>query len=249
MGIQRHPVSVPGGCSACPIRAATLYGGAPELAARIDRLRTGIRTFDARRTICREGEPVQELFTLFDGWAMRFKMLPDGRRQNLAVLLPGDAISLSGLWSERQEFSVQALTPVSLCVFDRATLREFVRSQPDLEWRIGGLMAREIGQLEERLTYLGKCTAHERVARLIINIHKRLAARKLVDGPVFDFPLRQQHIGDSLGLTAVHVSRVLRELRDAGLIERRDRKLAILNYEGLEAIARGGGETAGRRSL
>jgi CRP/FNR family transcriptional regulator len=224
-------------CDLCPVRTLTPYGDAPSLVAEIARLRTGTRQLRARRTLYREGEPIRDVYTLFDGWAIRFKILPDGRRQILTVLLPGDAISLPSLWTDRLDFSVQALTAVSLCVFDRVAMIEFLRSRPDLEWRIGRLLAREVGLLEQRLTDLGRCTAHERIARLIIRLYLRLAERNATDGLSFEFPLRQQHIGDALGLTAVHVSRVLRELRAARLIERNGPKLTILDYDGLKAVA------------
>jgi len=240
MGIVRKTLKLPGSCGSCPIGAATAYGNGPGVAAEIAQLRSGTRQFRARRTLYREGEIVRHVYTLFDGWAIRFKILPDGRRQILTILLPGDVISLPSLWTDRLDFSVQALTAVSLCVFDRAAMIEFVRSRPDLEWRMGDLLCREVGLLEQRLTDLGRRTAHERIARLIIRIHERLAARNATDGLTFDFPLRQQHIGDVLGLTAVHVSRVLRQLEAAGLIERSSQKLGILNHDGLKAIAAGG---------
>jgi CRP-like cAMP-binding protein len=240
MGISRKIVNPPSGCKACPVRTMAVYGDAPELTAEIARLRTGTRLLPARRILYREGEPIRDVYTLFDGWAIRFKILPDGRRQILTVLLPGDVISLPSLWTDRLDFSVQAVTAVSLCVFDRAAMIEFLRSRPDLEWRVGSLLAREVGLLEQRLTDLGRRTAHERIARLILRLYVRLAERDATDGPSFEFPLRQQHIGDVLGLTAVHVSRVLRELRDARLIERNGSKLTILDYGGLEAIASGG---------
>jgi len=244
MGIIRKALTLPGHCRSCPVGAATAYGDAPGIVAQIAQLRSGTRQFRARRTLYREGESVRHIYTLFDGWAIRFKMLPDGRRQILTVLLPGDAISLPSLWAERLDFSVQAVTAVSLCEFDRAAMIEFIRSRPDLEWRIGSMLVREVDLLEQRLTDLGRRTAHERVARLILRLYERLTMRNATDGLTFDFPLRQQHIGDVLGLTSVHVSRVLRQLQTARLIDRSSQKLTILNQDGLKAIA-GGGDIPG----
>lgn len=240
MGIARRALKLPGDCSCCPVAAVTAYGDSPDIAAQIAELREGTRQFRARRTLYREGEPVRQIYTLFDGWAIRFKMLPDGRRQILTILLPGDVISLASLWTDRLEFSVQAVTAVSLCAFDRTAMVEFVRSRPELEWRVGNLLVREVDLLEQRMTDLGRRTAHERIARLILRLHERLAMRHATDGPTFDFPLRQQDIGDVLGLTSVHVSRVLRQLQSTGLIERMSQKLTILNHEGLKALAGGG---------
>ena len=212
-------------------------GPSAATAEAITGLKRGHRLLPARRTIYREGETADEIFTLFDGWAFRFKLMPDGRRQILSFLLPGDTISLPLLRFDRLHFSVQALTAVSLCVFDRAGLADYVSAHPTVARRLEVFFARDAADADERLADLGRRTARERVARLALQLFARLRRRSAVQDSSFDFPLRQQHIADALGLTAVHVSRVFHALRGEGLIVVERNLLTILDPRALMKAA------------
>jgi CRP-like cAMP-binding protein len=211
------------------------FGG--DAAAAIDRHSTGTRLMPARRTLYREGDPVTEFAQLLEGWAFRFKLLPDGRRQILSIVLPGEPMALHTLWTDRLSFSVQSLTELEIRLFDRQALIDHMRSDGALAFRLGEAVARELMLFENRLINLGQRTALERVARLILYLHARLKQRDLVEGETFPFPLRQQHIADALGMTPVHVSRVFSELRASRLVARVGASLAILDYTRLLEIA------------
>ncbi|MGE5147128.1 MAG: Crp/Fnr family transcriptional regulator [Candidatus Eiseniibacteriota bacterium] len=203
----------------------------------IDAHVTGTRTVPARRTLYREGEPVAEFATLLEGWAFRYRLLPDGRRQILSIALPGEAIALHTLWVDRMSFSVQSLTDLELRLFDHRALVERLRADGALAFRLGEMMAHEVMVFENRLTNLGRRTAVERVARFILILHTLLAQRGLVEGETFPFPLRQQHIADALGMTPVHVSRVFSELRAMKLISRVGEAIEILDHRRLTDVA------------
>ncbi|MEX1204741.1 MAG: Crp/Fnr family transcriptional regulator [Dongiaceae bacterium] len=233
---------VPGACDQCPVRTLALYwaigeGPPAATAEAISGLKRGHRLLPARRTIYREGETSDEMFTLFDGWAFRFKVLPDGRWQILSFLLPGDTISLHLLRFDRLHFSVQSLTAVSLCIFDRASLADYVRARPALERRVETFCARETAAADERLADLGRRSAQERAARLVLHLLARLRQGSAVQGQSFEFPLRQQHIADALGLTSVHVSRVFHALRADGLVAVERNRLTILDPRALMKTA------------
>ena len=198
-----------------------------------------MRFVAARKSIYREGEPPKEFATLCDGWAFRYKILSDGRRQILSFILAGDAVSMRSLWADRLGLSIQALTSVSLCVFDKQEVVELIESRPPLVWRMGELLAQELGVMERRLVHVGRHSAQASVAWLVIDIYGRLKERGLANGLSFEFPLRQQHIADALGLTAAHVNRVVQELRAAQLISRQGSLLTISNYERLRDVAEG----------
>jgi CRP-like cAMP-binding protein len=208
-----------------------------QTAVAMGRFALATRAVPARRTLYREGEPAADFVQLLDGWAFRFKLLPDGRRQILSIILPGEPIALHTLWTDSLSFSVQSLTHLDLRLFDRPALVEQMHRDAALACRLGAAMAREFVQFENRLINLGQRTAVERVARLILHLHARLQQRDLVEDDVLPFPLRQQHIADVLGMTPVHVSRVFGELRAAQLIGRAGASLAILNYPRLVDIA------------
>ena len=197
----------------------------------------GTRSVPARRTFYREGEPVTEFATLVDGWAFRYKLLPDGRRQILSIALPGEPIALHTLWTDRLSFSVQSLTDLELRLYDRRALIEQLRADGALAFRLGEMMAHEVMVFENRLTNLGRRTAVERVARFILVLHILLKQRGLVEGETFPFPLRQQHIADALGMTPVHVSRVFSELRAMKLISRVGEGIEILDHRRLTDVA------------
>lgn len=232
------PLGAAGQCACCALRPLVFYATAtPEEGPGPGHLRQGIRNLPAKTTICREGELASFYYTLLDGWAFRYKLIPDGRRQILSFLLPGDSISFQLMRAERLHFSIQALTDVSLCVFDRQELSRYVAESPALVARLDGLTSRETAASDDRLTDLGRRSAHERVARLLVQLSLRLRRRGRVDGGSFAFPLRQHHIADALGLTAVHVSRVLKSLRDDGLLSIDDQRLTIRDEHMLRKLS------------
>lgn len=228
---------MPSDCDSCPLRRHVFYlDGVVDDDAALLALRQGCRSLPAKATIYREGELASEYFTLFDGWAFRYKLIPDGRRQILSFLLPGDAVSFLFMRTDRLHFSVQALTDVSLCVFSRIALARHVTSRSDLSANLERLEGREIAAADDRLTDLGRRSAHERVANLILQLHLRLQQRGLAEGDSFPFPLRQQHLGDALGLTAVHVSRVLKDLKSEGLVSIERERLTLHDAERMRRL-------------
>lgn len=192
---------------------------------------------DARRIIHRVGEVPAEVYTLFDGWAFRFKLLPDGRRQILSFLLPGDFMTLDALQLQPPLFSVQSLTPVQLCAFDTREMHDFVRARPQLSWNVAAILTRKAGALDCVLLDLGRRTALERVARLLLHIEARLRVRNMVTAEGWPFPLRQEHIADALGLTTVHVSRTIAMLRGEGLVTLGHGMVCIHDHNRLSEIS------------
>lgn len=216
---------------------ALLDSLAGDTAVAIGKYTTGTRLAAARRTLYREGEAINDFAQLLEGWAFRFKLLPDGRRQILSIVLPGEPIALHTLWTDSLSFSVQSLTSLELRLFNRRALIDRMRSDASLAFRLGAAVAHELTLFENRLINLGQRSAVERVARLILYLHARLKQRNLVADETFPFPLRQQHVADALGMTPVHVSRVFSELRSARLIGRVGTSLSILDYGRLVEVA------------
>ncbi len=212
-------IDPPPPCALCPVRRMALYGAADS--NDIDtlmRLRRGMRQIAERRILLREGETPMELATLVSGWAFRFKLLPDGRRQILSFLLPGDMIVFHALHENALNFSVQTLTPVQVCVFDANELRSFLMERPLIRRDLEAHCAAELIAADEMVTDLGQRQAPERMARFVVNLETRLMQRNLAELGVLPFPLRQEHLADTLGLTAVHVSRTLTQLRTDGIM-------------------------------
>lgn len=236
----------PESCLECPIRAFTAYlplmDRRPELFRALER---EVTTIPARRVIVRRGDVPTKVFTLFAGWAYRYTLLSDGRRQILSFILPGELISLRALRATPMTFSVQALTEVVLCAFDAAKMRATLNDPAEAEYLVDKYM--EIcAEADLRLTDLGRRSATQRVARLMLGLERRLVARGLTVGDAFEFPLRQEHIADALGLTAVHVSRTLSAMRESGAIVLEGGRLTIADRRGLMEIL-GDGEPLAQR--
>jgi CRP-like cAMP-binding protein len=197
----------------------------------------GERILSAKRNILREEKEADEVFTLFDGWAFTYKLLPDKRRQILDFLLPGSFIGLRVLWFKAMPHSVQTLTPVSLCVFEKEKFRDLLHRKPEYEWELLRYTTSCQANSDERIADLGRRTAKERIVRLVLEIHDQLDSRGMVKGGSFPFPLHQGHIADALGLTHETVSRKLQGLRHEGLLEVNRETAKVLDLEGLrEAI-------------
>jgi CRP-like cAMP-binding protein len=206
-----------------------------------EKMRLRSVAFGPRSLLLREGDTPSEIFTLFEGWAYRFKLFPDGRRQIIRFLLPGDFVVLRGMQTQPLAFSVQALTAVRLCAFDATSFSRIVLSRPKLIERLVRAFSDELSELDLRLTEVGRCSASERIARFILKIESRAIDRNLATADGFPFPLRQEHIADALGLTVVHVSRTLIAFRNAGLMTLRRGSMTIRDRAMLEETARTAG--------
>jgi CRP-like cAMP-binding protein len=228
--------ALPISCAQCPRLKTAFYRSEQQTLSEMEGLRTGHRHFPAKRTIYREGEVAPEMLVIFDGWAFRYKLLPGGRRQILSFLLPGDPIALPLLTLDRLAFSVQSLTSVTACAFERHCFADFVAGHPQVSrqadvWCMAGQAA-----ADERLTDLGRRTAYERVGRLILELVTRMEAKGIATGNPMFFPLGQTHIADALGLTAIHAGRVLRRFRSEGVLSLHRGRLEILDRAALRRL-------------
>ena len=198
---------------------------------------------NAGSVLIHEGRSNGKLFTLYSGWAFRYKTLSDGRRQILNFLLPGDLIGLQQNFSEGAMHGVEAVTDLSLCVFPRDGLWALYRKHPDLGYDITWLAAREMGFVDDYLLTAGRRNATERVAMLLMHLYLRLQRLGLeitdeqgLNGSV-EFPINQQHIADTLGLSLVHTNKTMRRLQRMGMHEISNGRLRLLNTRALERIA------------
>ncbi len=192
---------------------------------------------EAGSHILEEGTSSSLMYTLLSGWAFRYKTLPDGRRQILNYILPGDLVGLQGSVIGDMQHSVEALSTVVLCVFQRDNLPELFRNHPGLSFDITWLAAREERMLDENLLSVGRRSAIERAAYLIAFIHHRAVSVGVGEGKPLLIPITQQHVADTLGLSIVHTNKTLRKLSERKLIRWHDRTCEVLDPEGLKDVA------------
>lgn len=224
-------------CTACPLRQRPSFRqfDDDELAF-VGRFKSGEMHIEAGVDILNEAAHSAHFFTLLRGWAFRYVILPEGRRQILNFLLPGDLVGLQAGLFEAMRHSVAALTDLTLCVFQRKDLWSLFREQPALGYDVTWLAAHEESMVDANLATVGQRTAMARIAYLILHLHERLKGLDLTPTGGFEFPLTQQHMADALGLSLVHTNKTLRRLTGRGFIKVTRGRLVILDLDGLNEL-------------
>jgi CRP-like cAMP-binding protein len=169
-----------------------------------------------------------------EGFACRYNTTAEGKRQILSFHISGDIPDLQSLHIDVMDHSLGTLVPSRLAFIQHADLRSLVRSHPrlaDLLWRDTLIDAAVFRQW---MVGLGRRSAHGRIAHLLCELLVRLRAVELVQDYSFDLPVTQAELGDALGISNVHVNRVLQDLRGENLITWRGNALTVLDWEGLK---------------
>ncbi len=222
------------GCRNCPLHSNA--SASPDLSL-IESFKNAHGRAWSGDVIIEQGSRRPRLFTLFSGWAIKYKSLESGERQVVHLLLPGDLVGLETCMFGVAECGVQAVTDVTFCSFDADRFSD-VATTPGISRRIMMLQAHESSMIAERLTAVGACDARRNIAHLIASLHQRLLKLGLAQERGFRLPLSIQQIADCCGLTPVHVHRVLRALREENILALDCRKIEILDAEALRSIAR-----------
>ena len=226
-------------CTDCPLRPLPLFlNHTPEELDLVQSLKRREMTVVAGDTLIHEGQTDAPLFTLRAGWAFRFKTLSDGRRQILTFLLPGDFIGVQQKMGDAAAHGVITLTDAVFCVFQRDSLWQLHRQSPTMGFNITWLTAHEESMVDDTLLSVGRRSAEERIAMLLILLFKRAAALQADAGASgVAFPLTQQHIADGLGLSLVHTNKTLRKLELRGLHRVVDGRLYMRDVKALARLA------------
>jgi len=240
--MHSDPATANAACTSCalrdsPVCAALLNQSTSLQTRKAPPVRRSFGGADARETIYFQDEASEDAFILCVGWAARFAQFPDGRRQTLSLILPGDPFSARLFFTPALHSSVRALTPVRFNRVSRSDLKQALAASPELLEALFKASTMESDASDALLSDLGQCTSEERLARLVLRIRDRYASRHVVRESGFPFPLRHQDIADIAGLTTVHVSRVLKTFRLAGLMEISGGALTIKDMKGLERVA------------
>jgi CRP/FNR family transcriptional regulator, anaerobic regulatory protein len=193
--------------------------------------------FRAREPIVREGDGCDFVYRVMSGWAVRCRSTSIGKRQIIAVFLPGDLCGVKSMFLERQPEGIECLTDVSAQAIEYGTLRGLARQNFAIVERLMFQLGEDERHLHNWGTALGRGDAEQRIATFMLDLRGRLHRVGLLKDDTFRFPMTQQQIGDHLGLTVVHVNRVLRRLREAGALAIHNGVVSILDSKKL-------GETA-----
>jgi CRP-like cAMP-binding protein len=186
-----------------------------------------IHTIQAKRDLIREGDAPRSIYIILEGWACHYRTLEDGRRQIVDFAIPGDLCDLNLFILDRMDHSICAITRLKVAEVGREVLHRVVTNFPNITtalWWVE-LVSKSIHR--EWIVNVGQRSARERIAHLLCEMFLRLESVGLTDGFSCDFPLTQNDIAETTGLTAVHVNRTIQELRRLGLMVLERRRLTI----------------------
>jgi len=204
----------------------------PDDRQAIDVALTQSRVVDRRHTLLYEGDTPDTAHVLLEGFACRAKHMPDGNRQIVAYVLPGDFCGLHGQWLDVMDHTITTLSECRVAELPRRTVAG-LRARPAIAealWRVSLI---EQAVLRQWVANNGRRDAETRIAHLICELYVRLRSIGLVDGHAFKLPLSQEDIADTAGLSTVHTNRCLQALRAEGLISLKGGELILLDPRGL----------------
>ena len=200
-------------------------------------LSTSVRDVPAKQDIVREGDVPRSVKIVIEGWVARYKELPDGHRQILALMVPGDICDANAFILEKMDHSLGTLTHVRYAEIFPNDFEVLITSSPNIAKALWRSKLVTLSIQREWTLNIGQRQAKQRIAHLLCEMATRLSRIGLSTPDSCEFPLTQAQIGEATGLTVVHVNRVLQEMKAAGLAELRDRRLYLLNMEGLYDLA------------
>lgn len=185
-----------------------------------------------------EGDDVSELLIVHHGWALSETRLSNGKRQILRFHFSGDLIGASGIAFRDAASSIVAATDMVVCRFPRRALGETFTNHPRLAALFFSMSQMESIDLTDRLRSLGRSEGKARLANLFLSIAARMRAVSGENNPVVRIPLTQSDLGDAVGLTQVHVNRLIRQMTEEKLITRHRSTVTLVDEPGLIELAR-----------
>jgi CRP-like cAMP-binding protein len=171
------------------------------------------------------------------GWLFRYKRREDGSRQILGFVLPGDIVGLHRRVLPYSPHSLQSVTAVRMATISDTQIASLAAEQPRLMEAIFWLSAQEMSRLSTHVLRLGRMSARERLAHVLLELWTRLSWVGETDGDSFFFPLTQEMLADALGLSVMHIHRMLHDLQSAELIAIEDRRIWLRDRRALTELA------------
>jgi len=200
-------------------------------------------------TIVVEGMSTNSIFIIEEGWAIRYRILENGRRQILNFMLPGDCFDLMSLNQAKSDHSVSAVTKVKL---NRVRVSDFLkaaRANPDMIISFLWVAIQEEAILREQIIRVGRRSATERVAHLILELNKRKMVFEESSEKVVKLPIPQTFLADALGLSVVHISRTISKLKSLKFIVSSQNGITVIDHDGLVKLSGFEDEYLHRKSL
>lgn len=192
------------------------------------------RDIPADQDIVSIGDTPGECCILIEGWACRYKMTPDGGRQIMAFHIPGDMPDQQSLYLKTLDHSIAALTPVTVAFIHHRDLHELARRYDGIANALWRDALVDAAIFREWMVGIGRRSAHQRISHVLCEMAVKAESVGLNDGNTYPWPVTQMELADALGLTDVHVNRVIRDLRLDGLVNVGRGSFVVHDWNGLK---------------
>ena len=203
----------------------------------LDKATRQVRVYRAREDIICEGDCPETVNLLIEGYACRYKQLEDGRRQIMAYFVPGDLCDINVFILRQMDHSIATLSPATVALIPRDAMLDLMTQHPRITQALWWSTLVDEATLRTWVVNLGQRSAYERMAHLLCEVFFRLRAVGLTNGNSCILPVTQGELGDTLGLTVVHINRTLQDLRRDGLLDLKGKHLTILDLSALQKVA------------
>ncbi|KQM67579.1 transcriptional regulator [Sphingomonas sp. Leaf17] len=217
-------------------RLSDLIALTPDEIAVLTAMESQERPLRRGSLLVREKDSSSDLFILRQGMMISYVLLDDGSRQILRFVFPGDMAGISALVYRDSPETIVASTDCVVAAFDRATIATIISDHPRLAAVMLAAVQVERVAMTDRLASLGRTSAKARVAALLVELRDRMRRSDRTMTNSYTLGLTQEEIGDAIGLTAVHVNRMLRQLEEDGLIARHQGRITLLDEQALSAV-------------
>jgi len=205
--------------------------------AAIRALPINVRHWDAGRTIVSDGERPTDCCLVIEGFCVRAKTILDGQRQILSIHIPGEIPDLQSLHLHRMDHDLIAVAPSTLGFISHTSMRALTRTNPNIAEVLWRDTLIDSAIFREWIVNVGQRPAASRLAHTVVELRRRLAVIGREAGDTFEMPLTQEQISEALGITPVHANRIIRQLRDDGIVDINRGRVTVLNEAKLADLA------------
>ncbi|WP_332788358.1 Crp/Fnr family transcriptional regulator [Sphingomonas sp. GB1N7] len=217
-------------------RLAAHYPQGPREIAALDELDFFEREFEPGQYLLREGDRPKYCSFLQSGYVYRHKIVGDGGRQIVSIHLAGDFIDVQNILLDQSDHNIQALTIATALMVSVEELIQAATTHPSIAKALWRETLVEASLMREWIVNVGRRDARARTAHMLCEMAMRREHAGLGPRETFDLPMTQEQLGDTLGLTAVHVNRTLKALETGGLIKRHKRSVTVADWRGLQQV-------------
>jgi len=231
-------------CESCCIREASFMNqlNVNQL-SKANAFRSSQEMFAEGEHLYYEGDIAQHIYSVYKGWVILYKSLENGNRQILRFALPGDLLCFKVGRNKVLDHSAIAVSDTSLCTFPIERYKKTVKELPELAVALSSMSSLISERYHSMLTTIASHPAETKVAFLLLSLYIRQCVVSKSRGEAdpdccVHFPIKQEDISDALGITSIHVNRVLQSLRKKGLIECKNKCLKVPDQEALAEVAK-----------